>query len=72
MTYFVIKVHEVRDDLDIRVVNASLADDFLQHIPQTRRENEDRHVVLVQAIKELLISFSATKQAISLSCCLTK
>lgn len=55
-TYVVIKVHEVGDDLDVRVVDASLADDFLQHVAQPSREDEDRHAVLLQAVEELLVA----------------
>lgn len=58
-THIVIKVHEVGDHLDVGVVHSSLADDFLQDVAQTGGEDEDRDVVLLQAVKELLEAFPA-------------
>lgn len=55
-THIVIKVHEVGDHLDVGVVDASLVDDLLQHITQPSREDEDGHVVLLQAVEELLVA----------------
>lgn len=60
-TYIVIEVHEVGNDLDVGVINGRLAHDFLKDISKTGREDEDRHVVLMQAIEELLITLSVTK-----------
>lgn len=57
LTYVVIKVHEVGHDLDVGVVDSGLADDFLQDVAQTGGEDEDGHVVLLQAVKELLKAF---------------
>lgn len=61
-THIIIKVHEVGDDLDVGVVDSSLADDFFEDVAQASREDEDRHVMLLQAIKELLKAFPETKQ----------
>lgn len=55
-THIVVEVHEVGDDFDVGVVDAGLVDDFLQDITQACREDEDRHFVLMQAVKELLIA----------------
>lgn len=65
-TYVVVKVHEVGDHLDVGVVDPGLADDLLQHVSQPRREDEDGHAVLLQAVEELLVAVpvsNATRRA---------
>lgn len=59
-THVFVKVHEVGDDLDVGVVDSGLADDLLQHVAQAGGEDEDGHVVLLQAVKELLVSLPGT------------
>lgn len=61
-THVVVEVHEVGDDLDVGVVDSGLADDFLQDVAQTGREDEDGNVVLLQAVKELLKAFPESQQ----------
>lgn len=61
-THIVVKVHEVRHDPDIGVVDPSLADDFLQNVTQPSREDEDRHIVLMQTVEEMLIAFPDRQQ----------
>lgn len=61
-THIVVEVHEVGDDLDVGVVDSGLADDFLQDVTKASGEDEDRHVVLMQPVEELLIAFPDTKQ----------
>lgn len=61
-THVVVEVHEVGDDLDVGVVDSGLADDFLQDVAQTGREDEDGDVVLLQAVKELLKAFPESQQ----------
>lgn len=38
------------------MVDASLVDDLLQHVTQPSREDEDGHVVLLQAVEKLLVA----------------
>lgn len=61
-THVVVEVHEVGDDLDVGVVDSGLADDFLQDVAQAGGEDEDRHIVLLQAVEELLKAFPDTQQ----------
>lgn len=61
-THIVVEVHEVGDDLDVGVVDSGLADDFLQDVTKAGGEDEDRHIVLMQPVEELLIAFPDTKQ----------
>lgn len=61
-THIIIEIHEVGDDLDVGVVDSGLADDFLQHVTQASRKDEDRNIVLMQAVKELLVAFPDTKK----------
>ena len=55
-THIVVKVHEVGDHLDVGEVNPSLSDDLLQHVPQTRREDEHGHTVLLEPVEEVLVA----------------
>ena len=52
-----VKVHVVRDDLDVGVEDTCLADHLFQHVPQPRREDEQGDSVLVEAVEELLVAF---------------
>lgn len=65
-THIVVEVHEVGDDLDVGVVDSGLADDFLQDVTKASGEDEDRHIVLMQPVEELLIAFPDTKQTQSM------
>ena len=56
-SYIVIKIHEVGHYFDIWVIYTSLTDNLLQHITNTSRKYEHRNTVLLQLIKEILISF---------------
>lgn len=60
-THIFIKVHEVGDDLDVGVVDSGLMENFLQDVSQAGREDEDRYVVLVQPVEELLKAFPGSK-----------
>lgn len=39
------------------MVDSGLADDFLQDVAEAGGEDEDRHIVLLQAVEELLKAF---------------
>lgn len=64
-THVLVKVHEVGDDFDVGVVDSGLADDFLQDVAQASGEDEDRHVVLMQAVEELLETIPETEKGTS-------
>lgn len=58
-SYIVIKIHEVGHDFDIGMINTSLTDNLLEYIADARRKYEHRDTVLLELIKEILISFPA-------------
>lgn len=60
-THILVKVHEVGDDFDVGVVDSGLVDDFLQDVAKASGEDEDRHIVLMQAVKELLEAIPEAK-----------
>ena len=61
-THILVKVHEVGDHLDVWVIDPGLADDLLQDVAQSGREDEHGHVVLMEAVKELLVSLPVEKR----------
>lgn len=60
-TYMFIKIHEIGNHFDIRMVDPSLVDDFLKNVPNPSRKYEHRNIMFTEFIKEVLISFSATQ-----------
>lgn len=44
------------------MVDSGLTDDFLQDVAQASGEDEDRHIVLLEAVEELLIAFPESEQ----------
>lgn len=55
-TYRLIKVHVIGEDFNIRMKHTRLSDHFLQHIPNSSREDQQRNRRLMEIIKELLVS----------------
>lgn len=62
-TYIFIKIHEIGNHFDIRMVDPSLVDNFLKNVPNPSRKYEHRNIMFTELIKEVLISFSATQNA---------
>lgn len=60
-TYMFIKIHEIGNHFDIRMVDPSLVDDFLKNVSNPSRKYEHRNIMFTKFIKEVLISFSATQ-----------
>lgn len=60
-TYVFIKIHEIGNHFDIRMVDPSLVDNFLKNVPNPSRKDEHRNIMFTELIKEVLVSFSATQ-----------
>lgn len=59
-TYIFIKIHEIGNHFDIRMVDPSLVDYFLKNVANPSRKYEYRNIMFTELIKEVLIPFSAT------------
>lgn len=60
-TYIFIKIHEIGNHFDIRMVDPSLVDYFLKNVANPSRKYEYRNIMFTELIKEVLIPFSATQ-----------
>jgi len=60
-TYIFIKIHEVGNHFDVRMVDSSLVDNFLKNVPDPSRKYEHRNIMFTELIKEVLIPFSVTQ-----------
>lgn len=55
-TYRLIKIHIVREDVNVGVEDTGLANHLFQDVSYTSREDEQRDAVLMQVAKEKLVT----------------
>lgn len=60
-TYIFIKIHEIGNHFDIRMVDPSLVDNFFKNVANPSRKYEHRNIMFTELIKEVLVSFSVTQ-----------